>query len=313
MKIENTSRRYFGFRTAESECPVCGDEFAQLDEHMCDAHGRPALLACDWCPQMFTSGSTFAAHVLTHKPSVFTCHVCCLVLDSKNLRCKHLFEAHGCYECAKCGAAFCSEERLLAHQRRKRCRECLIFFESSAELDAHVKQHSHRFLCELCGRDFKASQLLQIHWLTHGAPRFECAVCGVKCKNKVILALHITYKHFPRQRLRCDFCGKWYANKDSLRKHVKLHDTERPVFECLVCRRTFSQSNILKVHMKLHRGELDFECDRCDAAFIRSNHLVRHRLEKHQIKEYKCLPCSLEFEKLRQLKSHNKQKHFKLT
>ncbi|XP_057717656.1 transcription factor E4F1 [Corythoichthys intestinalis] len=78
-----------------------------------------------------------------------------------------------------------------------------------------------RYLCQLCDKTFKTSNILKTHMKTHS----------------------------DQKNFACELCGNSFRTKGSLIRHNRRHSDERP-YQCALCGQSFRESGALTRHLK---------------------------------------------------------------
>uniref|UniRef100_A0A3B4T686 C2H2-type domain-containing protein n=1 Tax=Seriola dumerili TaxID=41447 RepID=A0A3B4T686_SERDU len=106
-----------------------------------------------------------------------------------------------------------------------------------------------------------------------GQKQYMCAICRKSFKI-TDLKLHMKI-HTGEKTFRCEYCNKEFAFSSSLLRHLRVHTGEKP-YECRLCRKRFNDSTTLKVHYRIHTGEKPYKCKTCERAFTTSSNLKKH-------------------------------------
>ncbi|XP_017142852.1 zinc finger protein weckle [Drosophila miranda] len=113
-------------------------------------------------------------------------------------------------------------------------------------------------ICHVCNAAFKNKARLRVHLQTHGAPSFECNVCGKKLQTRAILNKH-KYVHTDERRFRCDICGLGSKNSTAMKIHLLSHTGLRP-YVCKYCGKAFASNTNCRAHkLKKHPREASME------------------------------------------------------
>nr|CAD7427624.1 unnamed protein product [Timema monikensis] len=157
--------------------------------------------------------------------------------------------------------------------------------------------------CDICGKCFKQTSVLNYHILTHGGQRLICDVCGKCFKRKDYLKSHIL-THSGKKPHKCDVCGKSFLRKDYLKLHFFNHNDQKRTNKCEVCGKCFTSSYSLKVHHLIHSGLKPHKCDICDKCFTKKSHLKIHLRIHNKSKPLNCGICGKSFYRNDHLKNH---------
>lgn len=141
-------------------------------------------------------------------------------------------------------------------------------YSTEATLAEHHKNphESHRYLCEVCKKNFSSRYKLNMHHTIHDPNRkkVECPVCLKKISPL------------------------WYQTHRNMHENV-----DKELFKCDVCQKPFGSSVAVNhhkqnVHLKNHR----YVCGKCDQKFTHKAGLLLHDANKHQDTPRICSICS---------------------
>jgi uncharacterized Zn-finger protein len=110
------------------------------------------------------------------------------------------------HQCITCGKIFrthnamkeCERKHLGIPKERLQCPKCPATLSSKSNLSEHIKLHTEIY-------------------------RFECHLCGKKCKKSSNLKVHLQSTHSDERNVRCEICGKTMKKKSSLAIHMRIH------------------------------------------------------------------------------------------
>ncbi|XP_063790784.1 transcription factor E4F1 isoform X3 [Pseudophryne corroboree] len=199
-----------------------------------------------------------------------------------------------------------------------------------------------RYICQLCEKTFKTSNILKAHMLTHSNKKdYECKLCGNAFRTKGSLIRH-NRRHTDERPYVCSKCGKSFRESGALSRHMRsltpctekislnmgkgivinrdenssdlvstdtssqLDDVDgTPVIRLV----TDDQGNLLhEVHVQtdgiLGNGTENLKCPQCGDICKSSNSLKVHLKGHEGCKLYCCDQCGREF-----LKAHLLRKH----
>ncbi|XP_077475917.1 transcription factor E4F1 isoform X2 [Stigmatopora argus] len=78
-----------------------------------------------------------------------------------------------------------------------------------------------RYLCQLCDKTFKTSNILKTHMKTHSDQKnFACQLCGDCFRTKGSLIRH-NRRHSDERPYRCALCGQSFRESGALTRHLK--------------------------------------------------------------------------------------------
>lgn len=286
-----------------------------------------------------------AGHIV--KFSKFQCEICLKYLkDSKSLnhhtefhfqllpfkckKCERSFVRLNRHKCVKitdqnpckfCNKIFSHSNSLIAHVKNVHgeelklnlfyCDICNHKFTSKLRLESHVKKCNNPklFLCDHCGKVFKAKIVLKMHMRCHQRCKIECKICHIKIASRCLLA-HMRFVH-QRDEVECEVCKKVFKNFRLLNQHKNIHIKDR--LQCRFCDLKFSLQTHLNQHMKFHEKPEDFKCKICGVLLKTKLSLRNHSKTHEKIREknFKCNLCDFRTVHKRSLtyhlNSHKKQ------
>lgn len=116
-----------------------------------------------------------------------------------------------------------------------------------------------KYNCDQCGRSFKSSQNLELHYTLHtGNKPFSCNVCGKSFVYKMTYMTHMR-AHAAEDTFSCELCPD-AASKAELRRRCHHFSEARP-WLCTICGNGYPLKTTLKSHMKTHEPEKAFKYD----------------------------------------------------
>ncbi|XP_044036896.1 transcription factor E4F1 [Siniperca chuatsi] len=93
----------------------------------------------------------------------------------------------------------------------------------NADSDKHVYKVNHdgRYICQLCDKTFKTTNILRTHMKTHSDQKnFSCDLCGTSFRTKGSLIRH-NRRHTDERPYRCNLCGQSFRESGALTRHLK--------------------------------------------------------------------------------------------
>ncbi|XP_055334089.1 zinc finger protein 91-like [Paramacrobiotus metropolitanus] len=307
------------------ECPQGDGIFQELDqlvEHVA-GHGKPT----EKCPVCGQSYAWLKEHIRRdHKE-----HYAEFVAQGKlNCDTPKTKECTG-YRCEKCGKQLPTHTNLDSHMGRHRanelmydsvtCNECGLRFGSALLCQLHKLQHDsdgcsdeelkNTKSCPECEEEFQEVGLLGAHVAVHGKATRKCPDCSRWFSD---LRHHMrrehpeSFKEFVAQLQRTGAKVPAKAVSDV----SKRKETPQKGYCCTECSRRFENFGSFKRHMQSH-GEEDpsdiVTCDMCGLRFMNEHmcelHKVSHGLfSKNLQNTEKCPECGGNFEHLQAMAEH---------
>ena len=121
---------------------------------------------------------------------------------------------------------------------------------------------------------------LQYHFKgVHEVDEVKCDNCGVVCKNKYSLMVHMkTHRKTP-----CSFCGNMLS-AGTLKKHIRSKHTANHLqpHQCQTCKKGFSTAKRLEMHMNIHTGARPFLCKYCRKSYAHVGNCRMHERTAHE-------------------------------
>ncbi|KAM9424156.1 uncharacterized protein KZ484_009883 [Pholidichthys leucotaenia] len=253
-------------------CGVCGERFEsveELKEHFRNSH---KLCECSVCGKSLSNVISYNTHMSTHagnKP--FKCDIC-----DKTFPYYSSLRTHRSN-----------------HKKEKpyKCDICQKSFGVKGMLTAHIKVHTDRYVCNICGKILSHLRSLRRHKATHSDIKpHSCQVCGKSFRLLDLLRTHEKI-HMMRERPHlCHICSKSFMKRSTLVSHLKTHSGEKQ-FVCNICNKHFQFKGNLKAHMQVHADDRPYCCSECGRSFKYNTHLKNHLRIHSGIKEFLCHVC----------------------
>lgn len=226
----------------------------------------------------------------------FKCHICDLEFSKMQLLSAHCRSSHQtnpqvlCW----CGVVLSTWKRLMAHKSKHikeddefNCSKCNISYKTKSAFEKHnLTKHGPdavRFMCAICGKEFKERQVLKNHEKIHLPDELKlkhpCTYCAKKFVNSHCLKIHIARVHEKVALHTCELCGKGCITKSDLKWHMDKHVEERN-FECEICHLKFKSTNSLRIHKRRHfNQDKVIVCPICGKEFFTSAALSNHKVK----------------------------------
>ena len=140
------------------------------------------------------------------------------------------------------------------------CDDCGRKFRANKELQNHIKTvhlGQFPFICQYCAKGFLSLAALNIHLPKHTDERnYKCDQCPEAFKTRSGLLYHTRSAHTGERPFRCDRCGKGFFSSVKLTNHIKcVHNREERPCICHICGKGFPIRNYLYMHLRSHRAD----------------------------------------------------------
>lgn len=206
----------------------------------------PVPCICMCCSKTFSSKEELLKHKDVCGEDSYICRKCCTICDSLAALKKH-------------------QQTHYDYKYKHKCPSCEQIFRNTFALDNHrskdhgedIEERGYVYRC--CDKEFRTRKALHEHAEIHAEPPLECAVCGIKSKNKHTLRLHLRI-HEDYRPYVCQDCGMAFRKKNMLFQHSQMHAGVQ-LLRCDFCPKQFGKKESLKNHcQRYHPSEsMDFK------------------------------------------------------
>uniref|UniRef100_A0A034VSV7 Endothelial zinc finger protein induced by tumor necrosis factor alpha n=1 Tax=Bactrocera dorsalis TaxID=27457 RepID=A0A034VSV7_BACDO len=256
---------------------------------------------CDICPSRFFVEHRLNAHKREHEglmPYPCTQEGCTKAFNRRSALARHLRQHEGYsfqYACDQdgCDKVYKHKPTLVMHQRKYHklgpelkthiCEICGKVFKTTTMLNDHHYTHKDKserpYACEQpnCMRRFANKDKLKVHLMRHaGIKNYVCPHCGMRKTTMNELKVHINY-HTLERTWPCRFCTHICNSSGNLKTHVRTVHERAKDYACRYCERTFAKPDTRKYHEMTHTGEKPNECPECGKRFLQPAALRTHR------------------------------------
>ncbi|XP_075989666.1 zinc finger Y-chromosomal protein-like isoform X2 [Anticarsia gemmatalis] len=226
------------------------------------------------------------------------------------------------YKCDNCVKGFNFEDVLQTHLIKHtmehgtyQCEICSQYCPSPVSLRGHMKSHTTRYKCKLCGAVRLSRQhLLEHYTITHtSAPTtYTCDHCHFTTNKRTVIQRHVK-SHGVSERHACHRCGKLFNTIESLRVHTMRHDKTKRL-QCPHCTKYFIYPSLLHKHVQAVHERKDYYCVECDVRFKSPESLRLHfkKAKRHRDQssyKHECPHCHQKFVSTATLSVHLTSTH----
>ncbi|XP_068177676.1 zinc finger protein 585A-like [Antennarius striatus] len=303
-------------------CSKCGESLSSMLELR--THKKTHVvegLTCFACQKQFKEKSALVSHLKVHKKvqssssRSLTCNDCGKEFGRLYHLKRHIVTHRKgsnseCYTCPDCHKDFAFPEDLNKHleihvkENNGMCPKCDETFDTTDDLETHMKVHDKSYPCDVCGKKFKVEYALKKHVLGHQGEQYYCSLC-----RKHFIKLSHYKRHVmvhDRRESRCPHCDSVFLKLTALKYHLRTHVEERP-HQCSCCIETFEEKEDLEQHCLKHRKfkrERPYSCTRCDHAFCTLVELTEHMGAHEGEQPSSCPVCGRTFLNKNKLEKH---------
>ena len=154
------------------------------------------------------------------------------------------------------------EQHVIMLKQFEWCGDCEAWFKIDHGITHRKQMHSKKYICDVCGKEFKLSQRLDHHKLSHREPTKACQYCGVQYYTNRSLRRHIKIKH------TCSQCGKVFKSPSSLQSHFTQEHGPSVELACDICGKCLKSAICRRAHMLSHTEDPPFK--------IKCGYLFKH-------------------------------------
>ncbi|XP_045204445.2 zinc finger protein 729-like [Mercenaria mercenaria] len=202
------------------------------------------------------------------------------------------------------------------HSQKFICDICQKQFGYNWDLKRHREQvHAEAsYICHICSKAYKVKKSFDEHLKSHEAGYvksvYPCPQCEKSFSAKQVLENHIKIKHLgmkqkEKQKYLCQTCGAEFYHKYSYQSHMNKHAGLMP-YNCDICGKAFASEHSVKEHQITHRDTREFHCHICPKSFKTSSALNAHVAIHDDKRDYKCSVCGKGFIQKQSLIRHER-------
>lgn len=218
--------------------------------------------------------------------------------------------------CPLCRRLFESVYKLRIHfyvvhmkEEMLECDYCESLHTCKSNLSKHVFKyhiHSDTVMRSVDRRNWSAEIFLEIY-----GPKdlTSCPLCGLKCKRRQLVKIHIIGYHMREHKFKCQYCSATFGVKKELANHVIAHlivnsnneeqNIKKGIIDflpqmekgtCPICQKQFKGSSrkivnrhIRRVHLSKEKTVQKYQCSVCFKIYLKVGSLKKHVLKKHNV------------------------------
>lgn len=200
-------------RYAIFPCEICGKTFTHENSVVNHKHWThkkaTGKFKCNTCSQVFRQQSKLDEHIrVKHVGNyIHHCTICKKVFVTADSLKNHLQAIHIAdkFTCSYCGKQFAHKSNYITHEKLHRedatasyqCKYCDFITNTLNNLKRHQVVHSDvkKYMCSVCGANFRTCVGLKLHDLVHQEKRFTCNICQKMFRRSQHLKSHIQLIH----------------------------------------------------------------------------------------------------------------------
>ncbi|XP_069364504.1 zinc finger protein 266-like isoform X2 [Maniola hyperantus] len=313
-------------------CVVGFNHRCKLDDHNSKKHDPSyGTEECSVCRVRLKNSCALKAHRRRHI-SRWRCRFCGDVWSRAEVAADHVARVHGgntpVHTCSACGHTETLgrlRNHIKTHSEKQKCEVCGKMFRNKDSLRTHLFIHKgeKEHACPRCDKMFLFKKAMELHLISHDASaQLYCHECDMNFKNKMSFNQHMKYnlKHVDPAKLKhaCTLCDKKFVKAIRLEEHnLAVHLKMTPI-NCTEqgCHFACSSKPVLRTHVRmLHRNaraKRDHVCDVCGKAYSTKKSLEGHLRSHSGERPFRCVSCPAAFGYQAALYNHNKLVHLKL-
>uniref|UniRef100_A0A3B5M0S8 Transcription factor E4F1 n=1 Tax=Xiphophorus couchianus TaxID=32473 RepID=A0A3B5M0S8_9TELE len=148
------------------------------------------------------------------------------------------------HKCGRCQCEFSSLEAFIQHKLQQSCKRpetrqasqeanqqacpqtsdkstTFVSDNADGEQQTFKVNQEGRYICHLCEKTFKTTNILRTHMKTHSDQKnFSCGLCETSFRTKGSLIRH-NRRHTDERPYRCTLCGQSFRESGALTRHLK--------------------------------------------------------------------------------------------
>lgn len=152
------------------------------------------------------------------------------------------------------------------------CNLCNYIGKKESHLEYHIiRNHSQKFICDICQKQFGYNWDLKRHReQVHAEASYICHICSKAYKVKKSFDEHLKSHEvgYVKSVYPCTHCDKSFSARQVLDNHIKIKhlgmkQKEKQKYLCQTCGAEFYHKYSYQSHMNKHAGLMPYNCDIC--------------------------------------------------
>lgn len=193
------------------------------------------------------------------------------------------------------------------------CNLCNYIGKKESHLEYHIiRNHSQKFICDICQKQFGYNWDLKRHReQVHAEASYICHICSKAYKVKKSFDEHLKSHEdgYVKSVFPCPQCEKSFSAKQVLDNHIKIKhlgikQKEKQKYLCQTCGAEFYHKYSYQSHMNKHAGLMPYSCDICGKSFASEHSVKEHQITHRDTREFHCHVCSKSFKTSSALNAH---------
>ncbi|XP_060554863.1 zinc finger protein 595-like [Ruditapes philippinarum] len=193
------------------------------------------------------------------------------------------------------------------------CNLCNYIGKKESHLEYHIiRNHSQKFICDICQKQFGYNWDLKRHReQVHAEASYICHICSKAYKVKKSFDEHLKSHEegYVKSVFPCTYCEKSFSAKQVLENHIKIKhlgmkQKEKQKYLCQTCGAEFYHKYSYQSHMNKHAGLMPYNCDICGKAFASEHSVKEHQITHRDTREFHCHVCAKSFKTSSALNAH---------
>ena len=249
---------------------------AYVRYHMLAEHYNDPSFKCKHCGKVIVKTEDMQHHIQTvhEKLKPHQCETCGKSFKSLRGMRDHIAVSHEKKENLKCDVEGCDKT-----------------FTNKIRLEHHRRLGHKTFVCDLCGKAYKAKVTLKMHCISEHTSveekekhlfRCEHPECEFTSLFKKKVQIHYERLHLKLKNFLCQHCPKGYYSKIEYEEHLNgVHLNIKP-YTCDLCGYASAYNRKLQEHHKVVHGNQKYDCPMCNYSAKYDSNLTKHIQKVHK-------------------------------